>query len=126
MSVTFCTFIFDKSILIKELHPENIALILVTFCELKYDNEEEIKKNCRIEINDKTIPFNYFIRFKKTGTFKIKYIFTDNITKTTCMFYECNSLTNIDLSNFNTQNVTHMSYMFYGCNSLIKKLIINN
>ena len=34
------------------------------------------------------------------------------------MFYECNSLTNIDLSNFNTQNVTNMSYMFYECSSL--------
>ena len=41
------------------------------------------------------------------------------------MFFGCNSLTNIDLSNFNTQNVTNMSDMFYGCNSLIKKYIIN-
>ena len=29
------------------------------------------------------------------------------------IFYGCNSLTNIDLSNFNTQNVTNMSHMFY-------------
>ena len=34
------------------------------------------------------------------------------------MFYECNSLTNIDLSNFNTQNVIDMNSMFYGCKSL--------
>ena len=34
------------------------------------------------------------------------------------MFSGCNSLTNIDLSNFNTQNVTNMSYMFYKCSSL--------
>ena len=34
------------------------------------------------------------------------------------MFYECNSLPRIDLSNFNTQNITNMSYMFYNCNSL--------
>ena len=27
----------------------------------------------------------------------------------TDMFYGCNSLTNIDLSNFNTQNVTNMT-----------------
>ena len=39
------------------------------------------------------------------------------------MFYGCNSLTNIDLSNFNTQNDTDMSYMFDECNSLIKKRI---
>ena len=76
-------------------------------------NEEEIKK-CKIEINDKKIPFNYFIKFKETGTFKIKYIFTDYITKTTCMFYGCNSLTNINISNLNTQNVTNISEMFSG------------
>ena len=40
------------------------------------------------------------------------------------MFYYCNSLTNLNLSNFNTQNVTDMRSMFYECNSLIKKNII--
>ena len=34
------------------------------------------------------------------------------------MFGGCNSLTNIDSSNFNTQNVTNMYFMFEGCNSL--------
>ena len=34
------------------------------------------------------------------------------------MFYECNKLTNINLSNFNTNNVTNMFCMFYGCSSL--------
>ena len=40
------------------------------------------------------------------------------------MFSECRSLTNINLSNFNTQNVTNMSLMFYGCKSLKKENII--
>ena len=39
------------------------------------------------------------------------------------MFNGCFSLTNIDLSNFNTNNVTDMGYMFYGCSSLRKKNI---
>ena len=34
------------------------------------------------------------------------------------MFCGCNSLTNLDLSKFNTQNVTDMNSMFYECNSL--------
>ncbi len=34
------------------------------------------------------------------------------------MFYGCNNLTSLDLSNFNTTNVTNMSGMFYGCNNL--------
>ena len=40
------------------------------------------------------------------------------------MFYECNELTNINLSNFNTNNVTHMSGFFESCSSLKKENII--
>ena len=36
------------------------------------------------------------------------------------MLYGCKSLTNIDLSNFNTQNVTNMSFMFSKCYSFSK------
>ena len=42
------------------------------------------------------------------------------------MFYECSSLTNIDLSNFNTNNVTDMEGMFFGCKKLNKNKIIFN
>ena len=34
------------------------------------------------------------------------------------MFSGCNSLTSLDISNFDTSAVTNMSYMFSGCNSL--------
>ena len=34
------------------------------------------------------------------------------------MFSNCNSLTSLDLSNFNTSQVTNMSWMFTGCSSL--------
>ena len=34
------------------------------------------------------------------------------------MFYNCNSLTSLDVSNFNTQNVEKMSYMFSCCEGL--------
>ena len=40
------------------------------------------------------------------------------------MFYGCSSLSNIDLSNFNTNNVTEMHDIFYGCSSLKKNNII--
>ena len=40
------------------------------------------------------------------------------------MFDGCLSLTNINLSNFNTNNVTNMNNMFYGCRSLNKNNII--
>ena len=41
------------------------------------------------------------------------------------MFYECLSLKELNLSNFNTNNVTDMNSMFYGCSSL-KELVISN
>ena len=40
------------------------------------------------------------------------------------MFDECSSLTNINLSNFNTNNVIKMNSMFFGCKSLNKNNII--
>ena len=42
------------------------------------------------------------------------------------MFYGCESLVNLNLSNFNTQNVTNMSGMFCRCNSLEKNNVITN
>ena len=40
------------------------------------------------------------------------------------MFYNCTSLTNLNLSNFNTQNVTIMSSMLDNCESLKRDNII--
>ena len=43
---------------------------------------------------------------------------TSNVTNMYCMFYNCNSLTSLNLSGFNTSNVTNMYEMFYNCSSL--------
>ena len=77
-----------------------------------------MKENCIIKINNKFISFNYYYKFKKKGKFIIEYSFKNNIKNLSYMFSGCNSLTNIDLSNFNTQNVIDMSAMFYECKSL--------
>ena len=80
-------------------------------------NEEEIKK-CDISINNKLIEFNYYYRFQQKGKHIIKYSFNNYLIKTNYMFSHCESLTNIDLSNFNSQNVINMSDMFSFCESL--------
>ena len=41
------------------------------------------------------------------------------------MFYECYSLKELNINNFNTNNVTDMGGMFGGCSSL-KELNLNN
>ena len=81
--------------------------------DYKYENEKEIKENCLIKINNKIIEFKYFYQFKEEGKYKIEYSFKNNIQNLAYLFYECNSLTNIDLSNFNTQNVTNMSCVLW-------------
>ena len=43
---------------------------------------------------------------------------TSNIIYMSSMFYGCNSLTSISLSNFITSKVTDMDHMFYNCSSL--------
>ena len=42
------------------------------------------------------------------------------------MFHNCNRLTSLDVSNFNTENVTNMTYMFNGCNGLTNLTLGNN
>ena len=64
-------------------------------------NEEEIKK-CEIRINNQLIPFNYFFKFTNKGNYTIKYSFNNYLTNMSFMFNKCSSLTNINLSNFNT------------------------
>ena len=82
-----------------------------------YENEKEIKR-CKIKINEKLIDFSYYYKFNQKGKYNIKYSLPSKLKNMSYMFRECNSLTNIDLSNFNTQKVTNMRKMFYGCNSL--------
>jgi surface protein len=50
---------------------------------------------------------------------------TDKVTDMKGMFYECETLTSLDLSRINTENVTDMSDMFGNCRSL-KNLYVNS
>ena len=73
--------------------------------DYKYENEKEIKENCEIKINNKKFNFSFYCIFPQKGKYKIEYTFKHKLSKTCFMFYGCSSLTNINLSNFNTQNV---------------------
>ena len=89
----------------------------------QFKNEDEIKK-CVIQINGEITPFNYFYKFKSKGKYTIKYSFKNKLKNSSLMFYECLSLTSIDLSNFNTNNIINMCSMFCGCSSLKSVIII--
>ena len=47
-----------------------------------------------------------------------KYLDTSNVTYMNSMFFNCSSLTSLDLRTFNTQEVEDMSGMFSGCEAL--------
>ena len=50
---------------------------------------------------------------------------TDKVNNMSEMFYHCKSLTSINLKNFNTENVIDMNKIFYNCSSL-KSIDISN
>ena len=48
----------------------------------------------------------------------LEYLNTEKVTNMRYMFYNCSSLTSLDVTHFNTATVTDMGYMFYNCSSL--------
>lgn len=48
----------------------------------------------------------------------IEYLNTSEVTSMRSMFFNCSSLTSIDVSHFDTQNVTSMRTVFYNCSGL--------
>ena len=60
--------------------------------------------------------FAYLIRLETiTG---LEYLNTANVTDMSLMFFNCQKLTSLDLSNFNTEKVTNMEAMFSVCPKL--------
>ena len=56
--------------------------------------------------------------FNLTSIEGIDYLNTSAVTNMAYMFSYCESLTSLDMSNFDTGNVTNMEGMFYECSSL--------
>ena len=90
----------------------------------KLRNEIEIRK-CKIFIEGNLIPFSYFYKFDKEGTFKIKYCFKNNLKSLYGLFCECYYIKTLNFSNFNSNDAISTEYMFYGC-VLLNKLNLTN
>jgi len=80
--------------------------------------DRKINEYCDIYINNIKIKFTTYYRLPKRGIYSIKYKFNKLLSTTKSMFYECDSIKSLDLSNFNNENITDMSFMFRGCTSL--------
>ena len=55
----------------------------------------------------------------------LEYLNTENVTNMGRMFYDCSSLTSLDVTHFNTAKVTDMRYMFSSCSSLTSLDVTN-
>ena len=62
---------------------------------------------------------NLFYNFSKVAEIEgLEYVNTSNVDNMQWMFWNCSSLTSLDLSHFDTSNVVNMQWMFWGCSSL--------
>ena len=63
--------------------------------------------------------FRGMYRLQSTSAISgMEYLNTDEVTNMSYMFYQCSSLTGLDLSHFNTAKVTDMTSMFEFCSQL--------
>ena len=83
-----------------------------------YMNEKDILDNIEIKINGVAIEFKYLYQFAEEGSYKIEYKFNNHLTKINNMFSNCELITNLDFSCFNTKNITELHSIFNGCKSL--------
>ena len=56
----------------------------------------------------------------------VKLIYADSITSCRCLFYNCENITEIDLTSFDTSNVNEMQSMFHNCFSLTSIIFSDN
>ena len=76
----------------------------------------------RVIIENEIVPlstYDWFNSFDKlTEIENIDKLNTSKVTNMSCMFYNCSSLENLDVSGFDTISVTNMHSMFDGCEKL--------
>lgn len=72
------------------------------------------------EFTDYTLAINRAPWYNARHSIKLAEIDVKNMTDASFMFYECDNLIDIDVSNFDTSQVTEMRSMFDGCESLKK------
>ena len=81
-------------------------------------NDEEIKKNCELYVNNNLINFNSYYNFDKIGKYTIKILIKKPLKNIQFLFHKCNLLNSLDLSNLNSFQVFSMRSSFNECLSL--------
>ena len=72
-----------------------------------------------VDISNVTYMNNMFFNCMSLTYLDVSKFDTTNVTTMSGMFGYCNALTSLDVSGWNTSNVTNMNEMFYYCSALI-------
>ena len=83
-----------------------------------FSNLKIINFNNNFNTSKITNMFLMFFECSSITSLDLNSFNTSNVTNMRSMFSKCSSLTSLDLSNFNTSNVTDMNGMFNECSSL--------
>ena len=81
-------------------------------------NKDELKKICKIKINDeqKDLVFDY--KFDSPGKYNIIFKFNHLLKKANKLFYGCKTLISLNFQRFKSNYIVNMTDMFNGCEKL--------
>ena len=100
------------------------------YSDTNFKNLSTIDFNDCVNTANVTDMYQMFYNCQSLTTLNLSNFNTEKVVAMNDMFYNCRSLTKLDLSNFNTEKVTNMAGMFYNCYALtsldIRNFYINN
>ena len=85
---------------------------------IKFEMASNINELIKLNISNMTNMSYMFSTCHSLTELDLSNFDTSSVTNMTDMFKNCSNLTSLDLSNFDTSKVTRMDYMFNGCTSL--------
>ena len=85
-------------------------------------SNEHAKEITSVSFHDRIAPqtcYEWFEQFNNCTSFEnLPLLDTSNVKNMYAMFLGCDTVNNLDLSNFDTSQVTNMSDMFYSCDTI--------
>ena len=83
-------------------------------------NPENLKKNCKLYVNNKEIEFMEKYKFNSIEENKLKIVCNSDFENASDLFANCQNIIEFDFSNFDSSKIINLAYFFYQCSSLQK------
>ncbi len=80
-------------------------------------NKEDFQNSIDLLLDNQIIDFGFQYKFQKEKQYTLIFKIKKPLENLNNMFYNCSSLTYLNLSNFNTNKVTDLKYIFNGLNN---------